>query len=174
MGDIGVVIDLRQIFVVSIDVFPFKGDEDDFFDCICRIPLQKLTYRTEGNWSGLAAGISVHSGADGGEGDSLASILDSQPQALAVASIEEALAQIRLQRVVDRANGVDDFLARQSVGVGDLGRTRVAAPQALAFFQEERASGIMDGPVDSTAAEKIFVCGVDDGVDGKSGDVASE
>ena len=69
---------------------------------------------------------------------------------------------------------MDDFLAGQVVGVGDLGRARGAAVQGAAFVEEGRSGGAVDGAVDAAAAEEGGVGCVDDGGDGEGGDVGTD
>ena len=71
-----------------------------------------------------------------------------------------------------RAHRVDDEARRQIVAAGEPRLARRAAAEPVAFGKQSRPGGAMDGTVDAAAAEQRAVGGVDDGVNGKLGDVA--
>ena len=63
---------------------------------------------------------------------------------------------------------------RQPVTARGLRLAGAAAAERAAFGQQLRASRAVNRAVDAAAAEQRFVRGVDDGVDGESGDVGQE
>ena len=71
----------------------------------------------------------------------------------------------------DRTDRMDDVPGLEAIAAGDLGGAGVAAAQGLAFGQQLRSGGAMDGAVDAAAAEQRGVGGVDDGVDVERRDV---
>jgi hypothetical protein len=66
---------------------------------------------------------------------------------------------------------MDDVPGLEAIAAGDLGGTGVATAQGLAFGQQLRSGGTMDGAVDAAAAEQRGVGSVDDGVDVERRDV---
>lgn len=65
--------------------------------------------------------------------------------------------------MVDRADGVDNFLARQCVCVRDLRLPRERTAKGPALRQQARARSTVYGAVDTTTAQKRTVGGVDNG-----------
>ena len=82
----------------------------------------------------------------------------------------------------DRADGVDDVLARQVVRLGDFGPPRrfqmsLLQHQPVTFLAQLHARSGMDGVVDALVqrmetAQHLRIGGVDDGVHAEAGDVA--
>ena len=54
----------------------------------------------------------------------------------------------------DRADRMNDVPGLEPIAAGDLGGTGVATAQRLAFGQQLRSGGAMDGAVDAAAAEQ--------------------
>jgi len=75
--------------------------------------------------------------------------------------------------VPHRPNCVDHMLGRQAVATGDLGVTRLAALEHLAFSHELRPRSTMDRTIDAASAEQRRIRGVDDGVNAQRGDVGN-
>jgi hypothetical protein len=68
---------------------------------------------------------------------------------------------------------VNDVARGQAEAGGQPRLARGAAADRAACGEEFRAGGAMDRAIDAAAAEQGAVRGVDDGVDGKTRDVAS-
>ncbi len=78
---------------------------------------------------------------------------------------------VRPAAMPHRTDRVDDVLGLEPVAARDLGRAGLAAAERLAFLEQFRPGGAMDGAVDAAAAQQRAVGGVDDGADLERGDV---
>src|SRR6266851_3864280 len=73
-----------------------------------------------------------------------------------------------------RADGMNHVARGQLIAAGDLGLAGRAALKRSALGEEIGSGRAMDGAVDTAAAQQRSIGGVDDGVDGKPGDVADD
>lgn len=111
----------RQGLVVSINILHLEGAEHDLVQLLAILSVKELPHDTSGDGRSLAARVSVDSSADSTESDAAAAVLDSELQAGLVAALQLLLGGLRCELIVDGADGVDDLLARQVIGAGDLG-----------------------------------------------------
>lgn len=68
---------------------------------------------------------------------------------------------------------MNDLLGREVVRARDLGGTGGASVQGPALLEQSPAGCAVDGAVDAASSEKTLICGIDNRIDGESGDVAS-
>ena len=127
----------------------------------------------QGHGGGFALGVAVGARADAGEGDALQPVFGCQAQGRFVARSQLG-SLVAAWGIPDGPHGVDDFLARQAVGVCHLAFSRAAAAQRAAFGEQPRPGGAVDGPIDAAPAQQRAVGGVHDGVDGERGDVGHD
>src|SRR5262249_29182952 len=71
----------------------------------------------------------------------------------------------------DWADGVNDVGGFQPIAGRDLGIADVAAAKALARLQQLRPSRIVNGSVNTPAAEQGRIRGIDDSVDAQRGNI---
>lgn len=109
-------------------------------------------------------GVAIDARADTAQGQRLAVIVDRQVQHLVVGRRQQFLAFLRLDGVVDGADGVDDFFGGQIMSTSNFRVARVATSKGAALSQEARASSGVDCAVDAAAAKKSLVGGVGDGI----------
>lgn len=151
-----------------------KRHKHHFLDLICGVLVKILSHRITGCVTSQSARIPVNASADGAEGDAGAAILLGDLEALQIAALQKGSAHPLTAE--DGADGVDDMLGGEAVAPGDDGLACVAAARILgdAFLHEAWAGSGVDGAVDAAAAEERGVCGVDDGINGKGGDVCAD
>lgn len=73
--------------------------------------------------------------------------------------------------IKDGTDGVNDLFGGKIVGVGDFGGASVAASQGPTFVEEFRASGTLNGAVNTTTSPQSTVGCIDNGVDLEDSDV---
>lgn len=70
-----------------------------------------------------------------------------------------------------RTHGVNDFFARQAVGIGDFALPGLAAAECAAFGEKVGTGSAVYGAVYASATEQRCVGGIDNGIDGERGDI---
>jgi hypothetical protein len=113
----------------------------------------------------------VSAGRDRGEGNRGETMVVRQHQRVAITGGEQPVLAA-LAAAPDRANSVDDVARGQPEARRDLRLAGVATGEDLAGSAKPRAGRPMNRAVNAAAAEQSLVCGIDDGVDVKLGDVA--
>ena len=136
---------------------------------------QPLPHFAHGHGRGFRFRVAVDAGADAGKGHAGELVFVGQAQAVAVAAGQQrGLALVAA--VPDWPHGVNDVAGRQPPGGGDDGLAGFAAalpgPNGAARFQNGRAAGAVNGPINPAAAEQAGVGGVNDGRYWLAGDVA--
>lgn len=125
----------------------------------------------EGNRGGEGDGIAVDAGTNAWEGDGAQVMGLCEIEGRFVAGGEEFRFAMGAA-VPDGADGVDDLLAGEVVGIGNFTLSGLAAPESAAFSEQAGAGSAMDGPVHSPAAEQRTVGSIHYGIDLKLSDVA--
>ena len=97
---------------------------------------------------------------------------DSLVERVAIRVGEELCALGLVGLRIDGADGMDDILCGQLVGVCGFGVAGFASVECVAFGEELFAGCAVDGAVDAAAAEERRVGGIDDGVRVELGNVA--
>lgn len=120
---------------------------------------------------------------DAAKGDAFETVFIGTSHNASVTGGQLFLLQFRRDAVgYDGADGVDDVLARQVVGLGDFGPPRrfqmsLLQHQPVTLLAQLHARRGMDGVVDASvqrveAAQHLRISGVHDGVHAETGDVA--
>ena len=116
---------LRDMLSIGIDVVVHEVAEDDLADRSTIRARQEVIDSSQSGVSCTGGGIAVDASGDGRERNSLEAVLDREIERGAIAAAEKRL--VTLVASEDRSDGVDDLLAWQVVGVGDLRRASEAA-----------------------------------------------
>ena len=132
---------------------------------------KRLAHRAHGDQRGAVGGETVDAGGDGGEGDGCEAVLRGALQRIAIAAGEQ-LSFAPLAAAPHGPDGVDDVAGRQIEARRDLGLAGGAAAKRRTRIGEFWTRRAMDGATHPAARRQSLVGGVDDGVDGKGGDVA--
>ena len=130
----------------------------------------------EGDAGGGFEGVAVDAGGDAGEGDGAAGVVGGEGEGVAVAG-GELFGFAAGAAAPDGSDGVDDPAGGKAEAGRDAGFAGGTAHAGTDFgdrkarLVEVGARGAVDGAVHATAAQHPLVRGVDDGIDGKGGDV---
>ena len=76
--------------------------------------------------------------------------------------------------VPHRSNGVDDVPRAQTVTVGALGIAGFATTEQSASVEQLRASGTVNGAIDTAATKQRFIRRIDDCINIEGGDVSAQ
>ena len=156
-----------------MEVVGGEEDEADLLEVV--VAVEEVLDGGQGDVSGLFDGEAVGSGADGGEGNGFDVVLLGELEGIEVGVAEELLFVV-FAFAVDGAHGVYDVLGGQAACGGDDGMACGAAAllgdDFLAFLEDLRAAGAVDGAIDASAAHEGGVGGVDDGLGVLAGDIA--
>ena len=139
----------------------------------CAAFLEMMADGGHGRPGGEVEGVTVGARADGREGDRSKSLLHGDFATTAIATREQCLLAAH-PTLPDRTHGMDHVTAWQVPATGHLGMTGLATSECAALLEQPGSGGPVNGAVDATAAEQRAVGGIDDGIDGKCGDVAFE
>lgn len=131
---------------------------------------ERLAHSGNGHRNRKLDGIAIDTGADGrkcnGPQPELAGKLDGIPIA--------GRQQFRLavgSAAPDGPHRVNDVLCREAIALGALGLAGLAAAQESAFMEQLRPCSAVDGAIDTAAAQKRGIGGIDDGVHLQQGDI---
>ena len=127
-----------------------EASEDDVLDD--GIGFEFRTGLAEGDPGGGFDGIAVDTTADSGEGERTESALAGDGEAGAVAA-GERFGFVVFAAMPDRADGVEDVGGAEAVAAGELGLAGFAAAEGAALCEQFGAGGLVDGVVDTSAAE---------------------
>ena len=158
-------------FPVDAGIFFTEAAENDF--SVVGAGAEVLQDGAQGDFGCLAFGIVVDAGADAGEGDGAQPVCFRDAQGRVVACGKQFGLMVAAS-LPDRAYGVDDFPARQAVGVGHLAFARAATVQCAAFRQQFRPGGAVYGTVHAPAAQQRAVGRIHDGICLQFRDVAHD
>ena len=123
-----------------------------------------------GDKGGLGLGKTVDTGADAGEGDALKMVFLGQTHGRIVTGGQQ-LALVLVATIPDGSDGMDDFLTRQTVGIGYLALPRLAAAQRAAFLQQLNTCRPVDGAIYTSAAQQTPVGSIHDRIDFERRDI---
>ena len=151
----------RGLFLFVILGVGFGEAADDDFAGVAA--LEVFVEDAGGDAGGFGLGEAIDAGADAGEGDALEVVFLSQSHGGIVAGGEQ-LALVVAASIPDGAYGMNDFLARQVVGVGHLALASVAAAQRSALFQQSLACCAVDGAVDASPTQQRTVGCIHNGI----------
>ena len=119
---------------------------------------------TLGDAGCLGLGEAIDTGADAGEGDALQAVFLGQTHGGIVTGGEQ-LALVLVAAIPDGPDGMDDFLTRQTVGIGHLALPRLAAAQRAAFLQQLNTCRPVDGTIYTSAAQQTPVGSIHNRID---------
>ena len=151
----------KTLNLIIFGIFRSEAADDDL--ALVAVA-EVLGEHTLGNAGGLGLGEAVDTGADAGEGDALQAVLLGQTHGGVVTGGEQ-LALVLVATIPDGSDGMDDFLTRQTVGIGHLALPRLAAAQRAAFLQQLDTCRPVDGAIYTTAAQQTPVGGIHDCID---------
>ena len=118
----------------------------------------------------LRSRVAINTTTDRREGDGSEVMLFCQPQAGAITRGKQCRFAISALSP-HRTDCVDDMFRRKPVAAGDSGFTCRASVETVAFFEQLRARGAVDGAVNTAAAEQRGVGCIDDGIHRKCHDI---
>src|SRR5574337_868389 len=132
---------------------------------------QGLAGFSQGDQGGFRRRVAIDPATDRREGDARHTVLHGQLEAGAVAG-GQLLGFLCVPAVPYRAHGVDDPAGSQVEARSDAGFAGRTAAQACAVRPQAWARGAVYGAIHAAAAQKAGVGGIDDGIDGETGDVS--
>ena len=155
-------------FLVDFESLAVEADELHHLDAAC---FDMLTDSVDGDASGAFRRKRVDTGADGGKCDGADLMLLGEFEATAVATRQELVFFV-VASMPDGANSVEDPFGRKLEARSGLGIPCGAAVKFAARGEKLWASRIVDGAIDTSAAEQRGVGSIHDCVDLLFGDVA--
>src|SRR5574337_432141 len=132
---------------------------------------QRLAGFSQGDQGGFRGRVTIDPATDRREGDACHTVLHGQLEAGAVAGGQQ-LGFLCVSTVPYRTDGVDNPAGSQVEARSDAGFAGRTAAQACAVRPQAWARGAVYGAIHAAAAQKAGVGGIDDGIDGETGDVS--
>ena len=134
--------------------------------------IEKNKGRRDGNPGGFFNRIAVDTATDGGERKRSDFFLCGQIQTVCIACGEQGA--VRWHAAVNRADGMDDIIGRQTKAGRYPGFTGGAPADLAAGGQQFRTGGAVDGAVNTPAAQQRGIGGIDNGTNLQAGDIAPD